>query len=121
MGQNYFTLRLNEFADLTNEEFREIRNGYMKRSSKLIMSNSTKRSSTDVPPSVDWREKGAVTPIKDQGKCEQELVDCDSTGQDHGCEGGLMDDATSPTCYNISPIFGSTVPYSLDSTIEFTS
>ncbi|PQM40797.1 senescence-specific cysteine protease SAG39-like [Prunus yedoensis var. nudiflora] len=28
-----------------------------------------KRSSTDVPPLVDWRIKGAVTPIKDQGKC----------------------------------------------------
>ncbi|KAL6279887.1 hypothetical protein ACE6H2_016768 [Prunus campanulata] len=93
MGQNYFTLSLNEFADLTDEESREIRNGYMKRSSKLIMSNSTKRSSTDVPPLVDGRVKGAVTPIKDQGKCEQELVDWDTTGQDHGCEVDLMDDA----------------------------
>ncbi|ONI06361.1 hypothetical protein PRUPE_5G055700 [Prunus persica] len=113
MSQNYFTLSLNEFADLTNEEFQEIRNGYTKRSSKSIMSNSTKAT-------LEWREKGAVTPIKDQGKCwccwafsavaatkgdnklktrnlislsEQELVDYDTTGQDHGCEGGLMDDA----------------------------
>ncbi|ONI06365.1 hypothetical protein PRUPE_5G056100 [Prunus persica] len=36
-GPNYFTLSLNEFADLTNEEFQEIRNGYTKRSSKSIM------------------------------------------------------------------------------------
>ncbi|BBN67754.1 senescence-associated gene 12, partial [Prunus dulcis] len=114
MSQNYFTLSLNQFADLTNEEFWEIPNGYTKRSSKSIMSNSTKAT-------LDWREKGAVTPIKDHGKCgkvllgilavaatkgvnklktrnlislsEQELVDYDTIGKDHGCEGGLMDDA----------------------------
>ncbi|KAI5327972.1 hypothetical protein L3X38_027368 [Prunus dulcis] len=36
MSQNYFTLSLNEFADLTNEEFPEIPNGYTKQSCKSI-------------------------------------------------------------------------------------
>jgi KDEL-tailed cysteine endopeptidase len=76
-----------------------------------------------LPLEVDWRSKNAVTPIKDQGQCgscwafstvatlesavaiktgvltnlsEQQLVDCDNfknNGVDHGCNGGLMDNA----------------------------
>ncbi|KAH6759486.1 TRICHOME BIREFRINGENCE-LIKE 37 [Perilla frutescens var. frutescens] len=105
-----YKLAINKFADLTNEEFQASRNGY-----KVVTSHpksSSKVSSfryanvTAAPASIDWRTKGAVTAVKDQGQCavaateginqlttgnlvslsEQQLVDCD-TSEDHGCNG----------------------------------
>ncbi|XP_076922208.1 low-temperature-induced cysteine proteinase-like [Bidens hawaiensis] len=118
-----YTLDLNAFADLTHHEFKLARLRGLSVSHpsadpiRLNRGGSGIQSSTEIPKSLDWREKGAVTKVKDQGSCgacwafsatgameginqivtgslislsEQELVDCDRSFNS-GCDGGLMD------------------------------
>ncbi|KAG8090954.1 hypothetical protein GUJ93_ZPchr0011g27003 [Zizania palustris] len=121
-----FRLALNKFADMTTDEFRRTYAGSRLRHHRSLSGvrgegGSLRFGVTDggsLPPSVDWRERGAVTAVKDQGQCgscwafsavaavegvnkirtgrlvalsEQELMDCDDDGENHGCDGGLMD------------------------------
>lgn len=70
-----YKLKLNKFADMTNHEFRSIYAGSkvshhrMFRGQRLGNSTFMYENVRSIPPSVDWRTKGAVTPVKDQGKC----------------------------------------------------
>ncbi|XP_039055687.1 cysteine proteinase RD21A-like [Hibiscus syriacus] len=114
-----FKVGLNRFADLTNEEYRATYLGVKKPRRKLSKASDRYAPilGEELPDFVDWREKGAVAEIKDQGACgscwafsataaveginklftgelislsEQELVDCDRS-YNEGCNGGLMD------------------------------
>ena len=63
-------LGLNEFADMAPEEFAGRMNGYVSRGHLRPKNNNVhKISGAAAPTSVDWRTKGLVTDVKNQGSC----------------------------------------------------
>jgi C1A family cysteine protease len=114
-----FTMGINQFTDLSPEEFKQqYASGYQPIKSLRCspFQDNTSYLSID---HLDWTEKGVVNPVRDQGQCgscwafattanaesawaistgqlldmsEQYLVDC-SKGLNQGCNGGEMDAA----------------------------
>ena len=64
-----YKLGINQFADLTNEEFVASRNRFKGHMCSNKATTFKYENATALPSTVDWRKKGAVTPIKDQGQC----------------------------------------------------
>lgn len=70
-----YKLKLNKFADLTSHEFRnfyassKIKHHRTFRGSRPENGTFMYANVNNVPPSIDWRLKGAVNPVKDQGQC----------------------------------------------------
>ncbi|KAL9234706.1 hypothetical protein vseg_009544 [Gypsophila vaccaria] len=63
-----------QFSDLTEREFREKYLGFINnKTKKLKLPSDANQAPTlptnDLPDDFDWREKGAVTPVKNQGSC----------------------------------------------------
>jgi len=111
-----WTLGHNEFSDLSWEEFSEYYLGLARRPlDDKERQFDYSLNTTNLAAELDWVQKGAVTPVKNQGRCgscwtfsttgavegayqiatgrllsfsEQELVSCSHHGG-NGCKGGL--------------------------------
>lgn len=127
-----YTLGHNQFSDLTLDEFHQYNHlgkyssiqdmdiptgegDEISYSSKDVVNSKRRLNGEKLPKSVDWVKRGAVTSVKNQGKCgdcwafstvatiegerflktkkleslsNQELTDCDFI-LDDGCKGGL--------------------------------
>ena len=61
-------LQMNQFGDLTHKEFRVLMKRYLPRNISLSNSVSSPGYYNEIPDTVDWRDKGCVTPVRDQGE-----------------------------------------------------
>ena len=117
------TYGITKFADLTAEEFVKKYLNAPSTTSHFKATETAARVGGAVPASFDWREHGAVTPVKDQGQCgscwafsaaqnaegvwavngndlvklsPQQLVDCATEKAGYGsqgCDGGFPERA----------------------------
>lgn len=68
-GLTTYKMGVNKFADLTPQEFQS----YLKASGPMpkmdsVLQPKLKQIPEDIS-TVDWREKNAISPVKDQGNC----------------------------------------------------
>ncbi|KAI1902309.1 hypothetical protein AGOR_G00043440 [Albula goreensis] len=122
LGLHSYTMGLNHLSDMMPEEVNAVLNGLrdseeLRRHSNLTFTARTGGGGDPLPPSVDWRVKGMVSPIRNQGACgscwafsvagalegqmkrhtgklvplsPQNLLDCSVTYGNHGCKGGYL-------------------------------
>lgn len=61
---------LNKFADMSNGEFEQVYSGRIERAEGMNKRVGVKREAACLAPAwVDWRRRGVVTGVKNQGSC----------------------------------------------------
>ncbi|CAH1796383.1 unnamed protein product [Owenia fusiformis] len=138
VGQHTYTLGLTQFSDLTFEEFSAQYLINAPQHCSATKKGSYRSTGGEIPRAVDWRKKGVVSPVKDQGKCgscwtfsttgameahtaikyndhlilsEQQLIDCAQDFDNHGCAGGLPSHAFEYIHYNPGLMTEDDYPY----------
>uniref|UniRef100_A0A3B4GLM0 Cathepsin L.1 n=1 Tax=Pundamilia nyererei TaxID=303518 RepID=A0A3B4GLM0_9CICH len=121
-GLKSYHLGMTHFADMEHEEYKQlISQSYLGSFNASLPQRGSSffrlPEGTDLPDTVDWRDKGYVTEVKDQKQCgscwafsttgvlesqhfrktgklvslsEQQLMDCSHSFGNNGCKGGSV-------------------------------
>ncbi|EFA80934.1 counting factor associated protein [Heterostelium album PN500] len=137
--ESSYKLAMNHFGDMTAEEFElKIKPRVPRPDTNGAHDVHDNDRTINLPATVDWRQQGCVTRVKDQGVCgscwtfgstgslegvsclatgklvslsEQQLVDCAYLGQSQGCNGGFASDAFQYIMNFGGIAYESTYPY----------
>lgn len=117
-GKHTYDLAMNHLGDMTSEEVVQTMTGLRVPSNRQSNNTYEPDWTTRIPKYIDYRKKGYVTPVQNQGACgscwafssvgalegqlmkktgdlvslsPQNLVDCDA--DNYGCQGGYMTNA----------------------------
>lgn len=137
---NTFTLKLNSFSDITQEEFKtRFIHTHTDFNKNILLCQQYNMKNISTPDHFDWRTvPNVVSPVKNQAQCgscwafstvealeslyyiktnnsillsPQELVDCSSTFGNNGCNGGLMTSAFEYIIANNGLCSEADIPY----------
>lgn len=114
-GKETYYKGINQFSDWTHQEFLNTLGNFKASDNQKDIEVIPFNASVNLPAKKDWRDTGAVLPVKNQGPCgscwafaavaalegahkistgelndlsEQQLVDCSYRYGNQGCEGG---------------------------------